>query len=368
MPSVLVKRTPIPLFSIIIPTYNHAKYLPRAIDSVLNQDGDDDFEIVIADDGSTDMTEDVIKGYCTRATVRISYTFQENRGPSAARNHGVTLSKGNYVWFLDADDALLPGALYRVRAVLRDNPSVDFIWGGHVEIRADNTVEQPSSKPLTSDRARNFRLYLQSQIGEGLKRVSVGSLIVHRSIFHRIQYPESTRVAEDRVFNGHVLALFDGVSFSEAIVKKYRHKLSLHTNVEMVRQYRLKMIDLLFDSEILPASLMPLRQECLNLTWHYLGYFFYNSFARVGESTRREYLAALDDVLDQGASPRLSPTRNQAVSDAWLSLFHLLYDAGHHPQARRVYRFAIQISVRSLLRLRDLRKYLKLALGSPRTM
>jgi glycosyltransferase involved in cell wall biosynthesis len=89
-----------PLVSVIIPTYNRAYVVKRAIDSILNQTFPD-FEIIVVDDGSTDDTKEVINSYIDN---RIKYIYKQNGGPSSSRNLGLTYIKGKYVSFLDSDD------------------------------------------------------------------------------------------------------------------------------------------------------------------------------------------------------------------------------------------------------------------------
>ena len=86
--------------SVIIPTYNYARYINQAIKSVLSQSFHD-LEIIIVDDGSTDGTKDVVS---TFKDSRITYIYQNNRGISSARNIGIGFSSGEYIGFLDADD------------------------------------------------------------------------------------------------------------------------------------------------------------------------------------------------------------------------------------------------------------------------
>jgi glycosyltransferase involved in cell wall biosynthesis len=96
-----------PLISVILNTYNRAALLPRAVESVLAQTHDD-FELVVADDGSTDRTPGVVAEFTDR---RVRYVRQDNAGLSAARNLGVASSSGRYVTFLDDDDEVLAGWL-----------------------------------------------------------------------------------------------------------------------------------------------------------------------------------------------------------------------------------------------------------------
>src|SRR5688572_26287098 len=90
--------------SVVIPCYNHGKYLGRAIQSVLDQHYDD-IEIIVVDDGSVDETKSE-----TAKFSNVKYIYQQNQGLSAARNTGIAASTGNYLVFLDADDWLAENA------------------------------------------------------------------------------------------------------------------------------------------------------------------------------------------------------------------------------------------------------------------
>lgn len=89
-----------PYFSIIIPAYNRAHILPKAIDSVINQIFDN-WELIIVDDGSKDNTKEVVLAINDK---RIHYIYQNNAERSAARNNGISNANGRYICFLDSDD------------------------------------------------------------------------------------------------------------------------------------------------------------------------------------------------------------------------------------------------------------------------
>ena len=100
--------------SIVIPTYNRAKSLPIAIDSVISQNNTN-WELIIVDDGSIDDTKEIVKGYLIDP--RIRYYYQGNEGVSSARNVGVDISNGLYVIFLDSDDYFYPNLLDCLNAI-----------------------------------------------------------------------------------------------------------------------------------------------------------------------------------------------------------------------------------------------------------
>ncbi len=87
-------------FSIVIPTYNRAKFIDKAIASLLNQKYED-FEVIVVDDGSTDNTEEVVKSFNNN---KVKYYKKENQERGAARNYGAKLAKGEYINFFDSDD------------------------------------------------------------------------------------------------------------------------------------------------------------------------------------------------------------------------------------------------------------------------
>ncbi len=94
------------MISVVIPTYNRARYLFKAIDSVLAQTYKN-YEIIIVDDGSTDNTVEVVQPYLSR----IKYIYQDNKGVSSARNTGIRAAKRKWIAFLDSDDEWLPRKL-----------------------------------------------------------------------------------------------------------------------------------------------------------------------------------------------------------------------------------------------------------------
>ena len=134
-----------PTVSVIIPTYNRAHLVGRAIQSVLNQTYHD-FELIIVDDGSTDNTEDIIKKF-QEQDKRVKYIRHEkNRGGSAARNTGIKNAKGEYIAFQDSDDEWLPKKLKNQMEVFKDAPlEVGVVYTGFLRIENGKKNYIPSS-------------------------------------------------------------------------------------------------------------------------------------------------------------------------------------------------------------------------------
>lgn len=112
-----------PLVSIIITNYNYGRFLGEAIESALAQTWQDR-EILFIDDGSTDDSVDLARRY------PITVLTQKNSGVCIARNNALTLARGEFVMFLDADDRLVPTAVEHMLARLRDAPvEVGYVYG-----------------------------------------------------------------------------------------------------------------------------------------------------------------------------------------------------------------------------------------------
>jgi glycosyltransferase involved in cell wall biosynthesis len=115
-----------PLFSVIIQAYNYGHYISESIQSILNQSFQD-WECIVIDDGSKDDTSDVVKGFTIKDS-RIKYHFQKNAGLSKARNRGISLAKGSYFQFLDADDLLEPEKLQLFNDTIINHPEADVLY------------------------------------------------------------------------------------------------------------------------------------------------------------------------------------------------------------------------------------------------
>ena len=128
------------LVSVIIPCYNGSRFLPEAIESVLAQTYLQ-FEIIVVDDGSTDNSGEIATRYSS-----VRCISQENQGVAAARNRGLSESKGSYLVFLDQDDRFLPNALEIGVSCLNAHPDCAFVFGFCKRIAADGTPWLHSSQ------------------------------------------------------------------------------------------------------------------------------------------------------------------------------------------------------------------------------
>lgn len=120
-----------PVVSIILPTFNREKLLPRAVDSVLKQSFKD-WELLIIDDGSSNRTYELANLYLNDYE-NIRYLKHSNRHPPLSQNAGLLASAGEFVSFLGSDDEYKPGYLEERVNFMREKPDLDMVHGG-VEI------------------------------------------------------------------------------------------------------------------------------------------------------------------------------------------------------------------------------------------
>ena len=123
-----------PAVSVVVKSYNHAPYVAQSIQSVLDQSFQD-FEIVVTDDGSTDATPDIIRGF-TDPRIRFE-RFETNRGIAAAMNATVARARGELIAILNSDDFALPGRLEMQVAFLREHPTVAAVFGAPRQVGED---------------------------------------------------------------------------------------------------------------------------------------------------------------------------------------------------------------------------------------
>lgn len=115
-----------PLVTIIIPCYNQGQFLSEAIESVICQTYNN-WECIIVNDGSSDNSEEVALAYSKKDT-RISYLSQKNQGPSAARNHGIQTSHGEYILPLDADDLISSTYIEKAISYFTEHPETKLVY------------------------------------------------------------------------------------------------------------------------------------------------------------------------------------------------------------------------------------------------
>jgi glycosyltransferase involved in cell wall biosynthesis len=173
-----------PYFSVILPTYNRAHLLPKAIQSLVDQTFGD-WELIIVDDGSTDDTKAVVEKFQDE---RIRYVYQENQERSAARNNGINQAKGTFICFLDSDDYFLKDKLTNLYTAQQGSKN-NSIWFDGL-ISEHNGSQKRLPFPVIENGYNNFEFILSNTL---FSQQICGNI----EIFKLFQFNPSIRIGED---------------------------------------------------------------------------------------------------------------------------------------------------------------------------
>jgi glycosyltransferase involved in cell wall biosynthesis len=294
-----------PLISVIIPAYNYAHLLPRALDSVLAQWADD-IELLVINDGSTDNTAEVLADYAQRYP-QVQVISQANAGAAAARNHGIRLAHGRYALLLDADDELLPEALASLRQTLQANPDAGLVLGAQLSVTADGRERLRLPTPASGSPRQLIRRYLLE------KKISISHCctLFRRDLLLQRPYPEQLRTGEDIPVFAYLLVSAPVALTKQPLARIHKHAGSLRHNRD--------------DEEAVAQGML------------------------------REVFASLP--------AECQPLRKRYEAQRYLSLFRAALLADDKPAAKRFYRHALSLSPLQALRWSYLKKAVRLASG-----
>lgn len=211
-----------PSVSVVIPCFNHARFLAEAVDSALGQTRPA-AEVIVVDDGSTDETGRVLDAYAGRVRV----VRQGNRGVSAARNAGAALATGDLLAFLDADDVWLPGKLAAQAELFAAPPAPGLVHCGVEEIDAHGRALRTRLDGLDGRVAEEMLLFRRTVILGG------GSgAVVTRALFAEVGgFDETLATSADWDLH-HRIARRAPVGFVPRVLLRYRvHGGNMHADV-----------------------------------------------------------------------------------------------------------------------------------------
>lgn len=221
-----MKLSPIALdgVTVIIPSYNRAKYIGHSVTSALNQ-GLVASEVIVVDDGSTDETLAVLSGI---EDPRLRVITQPQSGPAAARNAGLKQARGQWIQFLDSDDALVAGILDKLVALGGKHPGA--IPFGQSSVHSDN-LDTPAVFTSTFAQKSGFLInelcfYLQGTIFSCLFAREVMEAIDGFSIHTTAHY------CEDYDFALQIALLYPFVYLPEVTYKIGMHRTNRHRDVQ----------------------------------------------------------------------------------------------------------------------------------------
>lgn len=271
-----------PKVSIIIPTYNHDRFVCQAVDSALAQTYPD-IEVVVVDDGSTDQTQ----ARLTRYASRITYIYQENKGLSEARNTGFHAAHGDLILFLDADDQIPAHKLVLQVPVLETRPEFGLVYSGF------QYLDETGTRILGEVRPGR-----QGQVLRDLLRRDFffppGAAVVRRECLERVGLfdPACSAAADTDMWvriarAGYAFGYVDELLFQYRVVKG-----SMSRNHAKQAQHEFIRLAKFFSDSDLPDDIKGLQAEAYSIL-HYEFAAKYYSVGRVelGQAYIRQAIA-----------------------------------------------------------------------------
>lgn len=180
--------------SIVVPVYNSAKYLEKIIEQLLNQTYKE-LEIIFVDDGSSDNSDEIIKKY-EEEDKRIRYIYQDNSGPSKARNTGIDFAQGEYLTFVDSDDSVESTYIEKLYEGIVKSKA-DVCCCGYTCLERENQYTHNDYYPVKRKEQGNFL----EKLFEGTGGTTWGKIYRTEIIkSNDIKFDERYRLCEDQLF------------------------------------------------------------------------------------------------------------------------------------------------------------------------
>lgn len=224
-----------PFVSVIVPVYNVEKYLRECLDSVCGQTLKN-IEIICVNDGSTDDSLSILEEYASRDS-RMRIISQENRGLSAARNAGLSVARGKYIYFMDSDDVSPQGALGRMFAEMEAN-SLDVLFFGAESFFESEELEKAHAGYKTLYKRRPFETQSGQSLALAFKSAGCGfspsacCYCSSRGFLNEnsIRFPEGILYEDNVFFWKMILSATRAKSISDALFRRRVRAGSIMTN------------------------------------------------------------------------------------------------------------------------------------------
>jgi glycosyltransferase involved in cell wall biosynthesis len=227
-----------PKVDVIIPAYNAARYLPTAIESVIQQTFED-WRIVLVDDGSTDNTAEIVAPYRERLGKKLEYIKQPNAGLPAARNTAIRNSTAEFLALLDADDVWMPCRLSESVKILTERPEAGLSYGLITCIDVEGRIVKTWSEGNPSHAEGRIATYIYMRKVE----LPCPTITFRRKCVDEVgPFDETMRATEDRDLWLRIALRYE-VAFVPRILASYRWSAgSMSTDSNRMLNAQLKFI------------------------------------------------------------------------------------------------------------------------------
>lgn len=253
-----------PRVSVVIPTYNNARFVAEAVESVLQQTYRD-YEIVVIDDGSTDTTRDVLAPFQDR----IHYLHQENAGAGAARNRGIEESRGELIAFLDSDDLWYKTKLEKSVAAFDRDREAGLVYNRYLQRDLDSGRERRGHVFGRSGRvAAEYILFFRG--------VHTSSVVIRRECFEKCgRFDPSLQLSQDVDLWLRIMEDYPIREIPEVLHEYRSHGAGLVARMRDVWQEEsLRLLDKAFERR--PDLYQPLRSRIYSKAFCKYGLRAYN--------------------------------------------------------------------------------------------
>ena len=253
----------VPMVSVVIPSYNCARYLPKAIESVLAQTFTD-LEIIVVDDGSTDETAAAVAPYLDR----IQFIRQNNKGLPGARNTGIRASDAPFIALLDADDSWLPEKLALQMPSFND-PEVDIVYSDFSVEYADGASKASylAERPLASE-GFVFNNYIRSRF------LFPSTMVLRRKAMevHKL-FNEEMLACEDIELFARMCLRARVALVNQPLMIRTEGAHNITANTDRLTRYTIKALHKILGTEKrIPPSGREIVMRELSLQYWYAGY------------------------------------------------------------------------------------------------
>jgi len=259
----------VPTIDVIIPVFNGEYFIEKALRSVDRQTCEPS-RIIVVDDGSTDKTEEIVLAFKSASAIPVEYIKQENRGPNAARNKGISVSSGELLAFLDTDDVWEPAKLEKQLAVFNGSEWNDLglVYCAYSLIAEDDSIIIDKSA-VTLD--PSYRGHVFDKVLEANKIMgSASAVLIKKECFDSVGlFDESLKASEDWDMWIRIAEKYAIDYVNEPLVKIRRHP----GNFQKKYEYMLVNDILFFNKwiERLPKDKVPKRWKNTIATLVFLG-------------------------------------------------------------------------------------------------
>ena len=208
------------LVSVVVPIYNGASYIDKCVTNLLNQTYKN-LEIIMINDGSSDNSLELLKGYCAKYP-NINVITKDNSGVSSTRNLGIKMAKGDYIYFYDVDDDIEPTTIADNMALIGDK-DVDILYFGFwYHILSENRIKETNIKSAFEGNGHEFFNNAFTDLMQNEVLNSPWNKLYNRNflIWNKINFDENLSIYEDILFN---IKALDRANYLMVNPKPYYH-------------------------------------------------------------------------------------------------------------------------------------------------